>query len=80
MSTTTTVDQTARDAAAAAREAADNANQNLVDHDGVQGIVDRDVESWALLKNRNEKIPAAKLPDASSTTTPSPSAFVDDSP
>ena len=73
MSTTTTVDQTARDAAAAAREAAAQANQNLVDQDGVQGIVDRDVESWALLKNRNEKIPATKLPDASSTTTPSPS-------
>ena len=71
MSTTTTVDQTARDAAAAAREAADHANQNLVDQDGVQGIVDRDVESWALLKNRNEKIPATKLPDASSTTAPS---------
>ena len=73
MSRTTTVDQTARDAAAAAREAAAQANQNLVDQDGVQGIVERDVESWALLKNRNEKIPATKLPDAAATTAPSSS-------
>ena len=73
MSRTTTVDQTARDAAAAAREAAAQANQNLVDQDGVQEIVERDVESWALQKNRNEKIPAAKLPDAAATTAPSSS-------
>ena len=63
--TAAATDQTARDAATAAQEAAGQANQNLVDQEGVKEIVDQDVESWARTENADEKIPASKLPEPS---------------
>ena len=70
------VDQTARDAAAAAQEAAGQANQNLVDHEGVKGIVEQDVSSWALQANATEKIPGSKLPDSPAPSSGRPSTVL----
>ena len=71
-----TVDQTARDAAATAQEAAGRANQNLVDQNGVKGIVRQDVESWARTENADEKIPASKLPDSPAPSPARPSTVL----
>ena len=63
--TAAATDQTARDAATAAQEAAGQANQNLVAQEGVKEIIDQDVESWARTENADEKIPGSKLPEPS---------------
>ena len=69
-------DQTARDAAAAAAAAAEQANDHLVDQDGVKRIVDQDVESWARTANADEKIPASKLPDSPAPSSGRPSTVL----